>query len=878
MKKTFILLGWFLAFFAIGYLTQPLLENLLAQKEKEPIKRIVVDRKPEDREQKNEPSPEPSEEDSASAFEGDETLVDSDNDEAWSDENGESVEDTLVVAAEKDANSYMPHESDPIEQAFEVEEETPEDPEQMKIPGVFDKRHNDAAKREIKNLSRAWEKRGKDSLVNDEFPPGMWKKPDAIRKNLESRVMEKLGNLSEAKLWEFMGSDSNRLDLARITMLRMASDEGIRNVAEQRMGGSLLSMLSSDLDWMTGLLYSGPSGDMARTLSGMARIFSKYSDDMTDPVVRRIATTTASEAVREGFSDKDMMERFEYYYSSYRANKLNVIFDNLRYWETRFVTGCLQPSNWGSPRSLAWQRDNVRLPAEQYLNACTQLVYRLRNVAGDSVFSSEYLAPVLKYTNNTTAWAHREIGGVCGACSHYGAYGALAVGIPATTMGEPGHCAYTVRIGDSWQKSYSIYWQHGLHKNFWREHDWDFLILTQRLYSDYYNTLVSDQLCALADFLVSRKKNTAALTTYHNALLAQPLNWPVWLRYTGFLKVKAPTDKAKWRELHDMVSDGLAPEFHNVAATLLRKYIYPCLLPLADDKKELNKMFDSFFRQCKDMGTNRWDIAPFLNSQIESYKTEAEQKAYMRDALRTLMARPAYAGAVLAWGLDFVASQGGDSEEANRKAEMFTDLLMAAMSRARTSKKEADATWAALGEAIYTAEENKDRRTFQAVGKLAYRKFKKRFPRKQIKFRAFPGRVVSTTGLITTATTVDPGQMTQCVMHWAVLQRGGGSIPGKFEGNAGVIVSLEHASKLNGVIMVCQKAVDRSRPFHMEISNDGQSWTKLPQAGAINGSLLMFDTRKLDVTTRHVRITREGDKYEPGITGFYVYGKPVKGE
>ena len=107
-----------------------------------------------------------------------------------------------------------------------------------------------------------------------------------------------------------------------------------------------------------------------------------------------------------------MLDRALYYYNSAREGKLNTIFDTLRYWETRFVTGCREFESWGSPRSMAWQRDNVRLPAAGYLGACNQVQYRLRNVAGDSVFSKDYLAPLLKYTNNTTAWAHREIGGV----------------------------------------------------------------------------------------------------------------------------------------------------------------------------------------------------------------------------------------------------------------------------------------------------------------------------------------------------------------------------------------------------------------------------------------------------------------------------------
>ena len=162
---------------------------------------------------------------------------------------------------------------------------------------------------------------------------------------------------------------------------------------------------------------------------------------MEVPTTRRIATTAALEFAREGWSEKDLVSRFEYYNESWKEGKLNTLFDSLEYWETRFVTGCKQPSDgpgqWGSRKNLTWHRDNVRLPMEQYLGAEGQLAYRLRNVAGDSVFSAEYLAPIWKHVNFITGWAYREIGGVCGALSHYATFSALAAGLPASTMGEP---------------------------------------------------------------------------------------------------------------------------------------------------------------------------------------------------------------------------------------------------------------------------------------------------------------------------------------------------------------------------------------------------------------------------------------------------------
>ncbi len=782
---------------------------------------------------------------------------------------------------ERDPDSFMPKESTPAPLKEIAEADIPVLPGQDVVPGVCDSKRNGEAERNAKKLAAAYEKlekknEGRTNYNSEDLAPDMWKTPDVIYKDLLERVLTKIKNGDDEAIWQFLEDPANRLDLARITLIRKVGYEGIRKVTEQKMGSALLFALSSDLDWINGVVFSGPTDRLGQGLIYLSKIYSLYSEDMQDPVARRIAATTATEFAREHYSEKDMIARFAYYFSSYQEGKLNVIFDDLQYWETRLVTGCKEPGGWGSPQSLAWQRDNVRLPAEGYLGACNQLVYRLRNVAGDSVFSADYLAPILKYTKNTTAWAHREIGGVCGACSHYGAYGALAAGIPAMTMGEPGHCAYAVRVGTEWKMSYSIYWQHGMHKVFWGLHDWDFLILMQDLYTDRHRTMVSDELVALAELLASRRMMKSAVNCYDAAVVAQPLNWPAWVSYAGYLKQKAPQNKEKWKEMHDRVVDTMAVKFHNCAATLLSRYVYPHLLPLEPNRRERNKMFAAFFKQCKGFGTNRWDIAPLLSAHMAGCPNPDEQLAYMKEALNVLMDKPDYAGAVLAWGLDFIASVPGSDAENEKLQEEFSEIVVKTMSRARTTKKTIDATWGALGEAIYTAATNGDKRTFQAIGKLAHRKCKKMFPKNKFKFRAFPGKCVSAKGLIRTATTLDPGQMPQCCLHWAVLQKTGGQIPAKFEGTSGMTIELENNARLSGLVCLFGENARRDRDFKVEVSDDGQNWEPARAKCEISGAVIRCDLRDSAPCARFVRLLRDGDKWESSIVGFYVYGKLLK--
>ena len=137
-----------------------------------------------------------------------------------------------------------------------------------------------------------------------------------------------------------------------------------------------------------------------------------------------------------------------------------------------------------------------------------------------------------------------------------------------------------------------------------------------------------------------------------------------------------------------------------------------------------------------------------------------------------------------------------------------------------------------------------------------------------------PGRLVSASGLLDTATTLGSGQVASSCLHWGVLQKTGGAIPGKFEGTSGLTLMLEKKSELSGVVCVTSEAsVKNDRPFYLEVSSDGQNWSRVPGNGEVQGSVIRFDMRKNKQVCNHVRMLREGDKYEPGIVGFYAYGK-----
>ena len=116
-----------------------------------------------------------------------------------------------------------------------------------------------------------------------------------------------------------------------------------------------------------------------------------------------------------------------------------VLFDQfytLNVWLMRYVVG-----SWAEDEELVWARANAleshRTP-DKIADVCHSMVaYTLYNKDGVSVHHPGfyYYKPV------TLEWIHK-IGGVCGAISKFGSGMAQAFGIPATPVGQPGHCAY----------------------------------------------------------------------------------------------------------------------------------------------------------------------------------------------------------------------------------------------------------------------------------------------------------------------------------------------------------------------------------------------------------------------------------------------------
>ena len=91
-------------------------------------------------------------------------------------------------------------------------------------------------------------KQEKENFINTEFKGDDWADPEKIYFSLADRIISKLGKLSDAAILEYMEDPANRLDLARVMLIRKTGSQGIRGVTTRPKGKALMAALTSDLN------------------------------------------------------------------------------------------------------------------------------------------------------------------------------------------------------------------------------------------------------------------------------------------------------------------------------------------------------------------------------------------------------------------------------------------------------------------------------------------------------------------------------------------------------------------------------------------------------------------------------------------------------
>lgn len=658
-------------------------------------------------------------------------------------------------------------------------------------------------------------------------------------------------------------------------------------------GAALMDHLSNNLDWVEQFNATGERTDIGAAVAIMEKIAQKNPEMMYNQMERDIATATALEFAHSGWAQEDAVTRAMYFTNAWRAGKLNKVFDTLPLWQRRLVVGLKGKGaalgaggndKAGNVESMEYSLDNVHLPAYRYTNSCWQAPYRRFNIYGEIIHGDGYHQTFNDMYGNNFNNLTREVGGVCGGLSHYGATSAAANGVPALTSGEPSHCSYIVLVDDKWQPSYSLSWQRGLHwQVFGGNNKYSALHMATQLFSPEQKekTDLSQAMRNLANAYASSAPEKAT-NFYMNSVKEQPLNYYAWREYAQFLSQNAKENPAAWSAFCKELNKSMAPGHPEMAAELLKAHVYPSLKEvMADKPEELRETVLSLWDSLVTMGPDenwdkgnhgRWDVEGLCNAQLNLLKIDPKKNPAIKDYFTALMSKvakkPDYLPVMLAWGNSLL-------EKMDPKIQPeFVASMVSSLNQGSADASD-DERAKMLAPVILAAERTGDITSFQAIGKTLPEKY--RNPEGKI---AAPTNmkdpIVSRGGIIQTSSSNNGDNPCN---HWGLLEPGiGGHFHTGKDTDAWVKVTLPKQANITAiVIQATAMNMHRLHNMKVQVSETGadDDWTDVKELGQCTKQRIEIDLKSTAPLAKYVRIVRKGGPEFFHLRGIFVYGKPA---
>ncbi len=702
-----------------------------------------------------------------------------------------------------------------------------------------------------------------------------WADCTALKKRLAADIQRKLRGTDAESVKSFMASRANRLLLAQWHVANCVDSDELQKLLETASPRTLkfVQRVTQDVAWMEQLAYTGECVHAGRMMAILATIAAEYEGMEDDRVLRDIATATALEWARWDWVFRGAVERAGFYIRNHREGRFHKGFSSLPFWHYRVIGGSKGNNANGSVASLEWALDNMHLPVDQYPGSCWYAAYLTTNLFGDSIHGAHYYAPYAEVYGDNALLRTLEVGGVCGSLSHFGAFSALANGVPALPAGEPGHCAYIVNVNGKWVPSYSLSWERGLHWQVWNDvYKFSSLHMKDEMSSakQAEATAFSNACRSLAELYAAAGQEVKALACYRQSVKAQPRNYPAWRSYAAFLRATRPDDAAAWKHIYKDISKRLAPHFPEMAAEILLTQVHAGMHRACKTSAERMECYAAFWKAVDGMGPDRWAIEALCHSQSGSLQdakhNEAEARlSFYKYVLGYTSDKAVYAPVILAWGNGIAARQD------EKMQKRFLRATLEGLSKGKGGKMDAGARDRMLGQAIAGAERMRDRKAFQTIGNMLSEKYRKsRIPGHE----PFPGKLVSQEGMIYMSSSAhdDPAE------HWGVLQPCGGRFHSDGQKDPWVVVELPRTVYVTGVVAVSTAGWlnNRIRDMRVEYSESGRDddWH---EAGAFPApsthEISRLDLRKSKPRARFIRIMRGGKDFFFHLNGIFVYGK-----
>jgi hypothetical protein len=616
--------------------------------------------------------------------------------------------------------------------------------------------------------------------------------------------------------------------------------------------------LLSSKDWQHEFLDSGPVDQPSESLQILSALWLADPALATDSIDRSMATACALESPRRKWTIDDVLPRYQYFRDKWDQGLLNIMYRDLSVFERRYLARGVQHTRFNSLSSMQYHNDEVCLPSEKYTGACWYARWILHNPFGDSIHGPLYYAPYMNAWGNY-AEIVRNIGGVCGSLSNFGAAAALANGIPAVTMGEPGHCAYAVMTKPGyWQPAYSLSWKRGLHTSF-HGGSWGWHILVTTAQQDVKATRKSGDLCRLAKHYAGRNNFTQAIATLKFARQNQPENWDNWSLSVDILE-RSQLHRASWQSLHQDILNHLLPISGEAAFDLLHKKVYKSVLT-PNYPEKTKEVLASAHRALDGWGTGRWDFQRTLKEQLKFFDQDtAAQDRYMADLFALHAEKNVFTADIL--NLQLERTKNDPQRFQSFIGSISKSLANNSSSNDGDSYKNVITTLARS--VLPKAAASGDKATFQAIGKLTAGVFDKQ----SISPKKFPGILLSSGG---TFAIQEPGnRWDDPSRHWGVIEEHGGDFHTNVTPSTATI-RLGNYGDLTGIVLVTRGGqLQRLVGAKLQTSIDGKEWTDV-HTFTKRSQVHRIDLRGKKISAGYVRVIDEG---QPSLHfhKFHVYG------
>ncbi len=620
---------------------------------------------------------------------------------------------------------------------------------------------------------------------------------------------------------------------------------------------SFFDALYSNEEWMRELLDSGPIEDGPRTLAFLSELWGEDSDLTTRPVDRSMATACALELRKDRLDDDWMRDRYHYFRDHFSQGLLNSCYPQLATWERRFLARGAQYPSYTAVEALEFLRERICWPRSEYVRACWQAPYRGFNCFDDTVQGWLYYHPFRGSFRCDPEMAI-EVGGVCGALSNTGASAAIANGIPAFTMGEPGHCAYAVQTAPGeWTPAYSLSWKRGLHSSLQRP-KWASHVLVQRAFERTTAHQQASDRGRLARWHVQQNSVEQAEAAYQRAIERNALDEGLWREYLQF-GVDNQMDRRWWERTMLKLQTELLPEHPEPVWALSKQYIYPQLFKGLNAQKRIAYL-GRYLRKLQGWGPVRWNIESALDWMLTKAGDQRAQRQFILTTLRNLIDSADLGAPYIAWAMNKLK----DDPDGNA---MFERVLLGEVHTAGDGQ---DAALRQLARTMLpAAAETNDLETFQRIGRAASRLYEPRPSLIESGIEPFQGTLLSQGGALRIW---EPGNRWDSPeQHWGVLEEHGGQFHTQVGDHPWFEIELPHFGEIEGIILEGRRGQQhRAKDARILVSRDGIEWE---QVATLKGAHLWYRVDLSDTKPRgrFIRVERDGKcMHFPRVL---IYGK-----